>query len=488
MLQSSNFKLRERILLGYGFPLVLTVAATALVIANAKRVDQQSAAIDRGWVMVRDTDRLELLLYKRQSLVRAYLLTSDQQFLQQYETTVTNYQELLQSVESSAKFSAPDQAQRIETVQQLGQAIFAANMELAELIKAGKTDAAIISFKQGKVLSLVEQASATFRSLNQREDELQDEREKEGRAALQLLVTSAIVGTLTAIVLAVIVAFWLASRITRQISEIASNIAASSAEIAATVEQQERSAVQQSTAVNETTTTMDQLSTSAQQSAQQAQTATNSAQQVEMLAGKGNAAVNQTLENMATLAQRVEAVANQILHLNEQTGQIGNISGLVADLANQTNMLALNAAVEAVRAGEQGKGFAVVAAEIRKLADQSKQSAEKINTLVSDIQGAINLTVLVTDESTKVAEQGSQITQQTAEVFNQVMASITQIVTNVQQISLNAQQQSMGIQQVVTAMTALNGVARDTASGISQTRVSTHELNGAAQNLKSVVS
>jgi len=101
---------------------------------------------------------------------------------------------------------------------------------------------------------------------------------------------------------------------------------------------------------------------------------------------------------MLTLTSRVDAVSAQITHLSEQTEQIGSISGLVADLANQTNMLALNAAIEAVRAGEQGKGFAVVAGEIRKLAAGSRESAEKIKWLVTDIQTAIRSTVIATEE------------------------------------------------------------------------------------------
>jgi methyl-accepting chemotaxis protein len=75
--------------------------------------------------------------------------------------------------------------------------------------------------------------------------------------------------------------------------------------------------------------------------------------------------VEQTLESMIILKENVKAIAQQIMRLNEQTNQIGNISSVVTDLANQTNMLALNAAVEAVRAGENAKDFNVLATEIR---------------------------------------------------------------------------------------------------------------------------
>lgn len=487
MFNFSTLKLKNRILLGYGVPLCLTVAATTLVIVNAKLLDQYTDDTTKGWMLVRDTNRLEKLLYKRQALIRSYLLTTDVQFWQQYEQSVNDYNTAMKSLEQMVTFSVPQQAERLEELKRLGREIFSENTALGDLIRANKNQEAVRRFNQGKILSLVEEAEEVFQSLNITEDKLQDERRASGEAAMQSLVGSAIVGALAAVVIATAIGIWIASRITQQVNEIASNIAASSTEIAATVEQQESTAIHQANSVSETTATMDQLSVSAQQSAEQAQTATYSAQQVLALAQEGNESVSQTVSKMSILAERVQSVAAQILRLSEQTNQIGNVSELVADLARQTNMLALNAAVEAVRAGDQGKGFAVVAAEIRKLADQSKQSAEKISILVNDVQSAISSTVKVTDESTKAVEQGTQVTQETAEVFNQVTEAINGITMNVQQIYLNSKQQAAGVQQVVAAMDALNIAARDTASGISQTRASTHQLNHAAQNLKAVV-
>jgi methyl-accepting chemotaxis protein len=173
--------------------------------------------------------------------------------------------------------------------------------------------------------------------------------------------------------------------------------------------------------------------------------------------------------------------------LSEQTNQIGGISGLVGHLANQTNMLALNAAVEAARAGEHGKGFGVVAREIRLLADQSKKSAEKINALVTDIQAAINTTVMVTDEGRKKVDLGMQLVQETAETFIGVTDSINNVFLNSQQISLSSKQQAIAMQQVVDAMNAINMGAKESASGITQVKVSTQQLKEAAQELKAVV-
>jgi methyl-accepting chemotaxis protein len=177
----------------------------------------------------------------------------------------------------------------------------------------------------------------------------------------------------------------------------------------------------------------------------------------------------------------------QIMQLSEQTDRIGNISSVVSDLANQTNMLALNAAVEAVRAGEHGKGFGVVASEIRKLSDRSKKSATQINLLVADIQKAINSTVMVTDEGTKTVESGVNIASETAAAFAGVANAINNVVLSSQQVSLNAKQQAVAIEQVVEAMNSLNQAAAQTASGITQTKVGTQKLNEAALDLKAII-
>lgn len=467
----SNLKLRGRILLGYGVPLLLTFISMAAVILNAKKVEEQALLADRGWLLVQKTDRLELLLHKRQALVRNYFLTKDEVFWKDYEESVSDYNALMKQADEFTVFSVPEQKKRLEEVKALGSEIYQANVELRDLIRSGNINEALKRFSGGNILPLVEKTSEIFRDLNQTEDQLQEQRKKEGQIAMQWLIITAMVGTISAAILAIAIGFWLASRIAQQINEIASSIAASSTEIAATVEQHERVAAQQATAANETTVTMDELGVSSRRSAEQAESAAMSAHQA--LALVGGAFQDSVSRNDSNLKQKVGQIAEQILCLSEQTSQIGSISNLVSDLANQTNMLALNAAVEAVRAGEHGKGFGVVAGEIRKLADQSRKSAEQINSLVTDIQNSTNSTIMVTDEGTKTVEN--------------IIAAISNINLNSQQISLTAKEQSVAIQQVVAAMNMLNQGAAETASGISQTKVSTHQLSESSQKLKAVV-
>ncbi|HEY9850087.1 MAG TPA: methyl-accepting chemotaxis protein [Leptolyngbyaceae cyanobacterium] len=295
------------------------------------------------------------------------------------------------------------------------------------------------------------------------------------------------IGPITAVIFGIYFSITIAKPLGAKITAIVNTIVASSAEIAATVEQQERTVRQQAVSVNQTTTSMGELGASSQQSAEQASAATTGARQALNRVEQGTQAVEQTLEKMAKLKEKVEGIAEQISRLSQQTNQIGNISGLVSELANQTNMLALNAAVEAVRAGEHGKGFGVVASEIRKLADRSKKSADKINILVGDIQNAISSTVMVTDEGSKTVEIGVKIAEQTSAAFSGIASSINEVFLNSQEISLNIKEQAVAIQQVFEAMNILNLAAKETAIGIAQVKDSTQKFNEIALILKTVV-
>ncbi|HBL62846.1 MAG TPA: methyl-accepting chemotaxis protein [Cyanobacteria bacterium UBA8803] len=302
--------------------------------------------------------------------------------------------------------------------------------------------------------------------------------------SLKIVAALIILGSLAAVLPLGIVR---SRHLSNLIKHLVHAISTASQQIFSTLEEQERVASQQAASVNETTTTMDELEASSRQSAEQAKAAVAAAQQALQLTQGGTQAVGETLEGMFTLEKKVGAIAEQIVRLSEQANQIGSISQLVSDLANKTNMLALNSSVEAVRAGEHGKGFSVVANEIRKLADQSQRSAEKISLLVSEIQGAINSTVMVTDEGTKTVTAGVQIAKKTDQAFTGVADAVNKVVLNNQQISLNLKQQVDAIQQVVQAMESINQGAKETAIGINQTKVGTQQLNETALNLQEMV-
>ncbi len=296
-----------------------------------------------------------------------------------------------------------------------------------------------------------------------------------------------IAGIVIGILLAFGIGYWIIRSITGRVTESVSAMSSTSTEIASTVEQHERTASSQSASVSETTTTMDELNASTRRSAEQADAVTSISKQALSTTVEGVKMANQASAGMSNLKQKVGAIGEQILKLSEQTGQIRGIANMVTDIAGQINMLALNAAVEAVRAGESGKGFSVIAQEVRKLADQGKKSAEKVNTIVADIQKATNSAVMVTEAGTKTVEDVAQIAQRAGESFGSLSGIANNVYENAQQVSLNMKQQVAAIKQVTEAMNNINTGAKETAAGISQTKIGIQRLNDAAQELKKMV-
>ncbi|MEL6437706.1 MAG: methyl-accepting chemotaxis protein [Cyanobacteria bacterium J06621_8] len=301
----------------------------------------------------------------------------------------------------------------------------------------------------------------------------------------QLKLIDTFVALVSLIALGVIVAGSL--RISKTLNLFTSGINESSDDIASKVETQEAVANEQANSVSQTTTTVDLLGETSRRSAAKAEESAKSASTALSLAETGAQTVEETRVGMESLKERVREIAEQIINLSEQTEQIAGVSELVGDLANQTNMLALNAAVEAARAGEYGKGFGVVAGEIRKLADQSRKSADQINSLVTDIQAAMNTAVMVTDEGKKTAESSIELALNTAESFIGVKDAVNNVFTNTSDISEAAKQQAVGIQEILAAVNALNLGAMDTAADMAEVKTSTVSLKQSAEELKAIV-
>lgn len=280
------------------------------------------------------------------------------------------------------------------------------------------------------------------------------------------------------------IAAWLRGNIHTILTNAINALSSSSSQISATSEEHEKVLAQQASAVNETTTTMDELDAAARLSTEHAHTAAELVHNAVSNAQEGGHIVEQMIDSMADLQAKVGAISEQIMHLSDKTGQIDNIISTVSELANQTNMLALNAAVEAAHAGEQGKGFAVVAKEIRKLADQSKKSAERIAVLVRDVQEVTSTTVMVAEDGANTLNDTTNTVEQAGGSFSSLAGAVATISDNVQQIALSAKQQETAIEQVVVAMDNINEGAKQSSVGLRQTRDGVDQLVSLARDIR----
>jgi methyl-accepting chemotaxis protein len=370
-----------------------------------------------------------------------------------------------------------------EKVQNIYQKYVAARPHWFELQQAGKIREAA-EYRAATTTPFGAQTVEEFTSLIDLQREVGKKKHDDIEAKVRSLTTLLVITFIFAFVIALTMTILVSQNILKPVVKSVNKIVYSSQEISSTIEWQERTVSQQATAVNQTTTTMNELGVSSQHSAEQAAASAVAAHQALSLADGGTQSVEYSVKGIETLKEKVGKIAGQIMELSDRTVQIGGISNLVSELANQTNMLAINAAVEAVRAGEHGKGFSVVAGEIRKLADESKIAAQKIKILVTEIQSAIGNTVMVTEEGTKTAEEGIRLARGTTQVFTGVKEAIDRVFLNNQQISLNVKQQAFAIQQVLEAMKSINLGAYETTAGIARVKDNIILLDRTVQELQ----
>ncbi|AYB41418.1 methyl-accepting chemotaxis protein [Brevibacillus laterosporus] len=234
----------------------------------------------------------------------------------------------------------------------------------------------------------------------------------------------------------------------------------------------------QAVATSESARTMEEMSSGIFKIAESANAIVDSSAKTSEDVQNGNQKVIVVTEQMEAIRQSVEESASIMEQLQKHSGQISEMSTAIVDIAEQTNLLSLNAAIEAARAGEQGRGFAVVANEVRKLADQSKQTADRIQEII------IQVTSLTQDASEVMkrkvhadVQKGIVVTTEAREAFTNIQASTQHIVEQIHDVSAITEQMSASAQEVSASMREIAQIAQGmAASSQSVTGASEEQL------------
>ncbi len=159
--------------------------------------------------------------------------------------------------------------------------------------------------------------------------------------------------------------------------------------------------------------------------------------------------------------------------IEQSASEIGQIIGVIDEIAFQTNLLALNAGVEAARAGEAGKGFAVVAQEVRELAQRSAVAAKEIKALVSNSGQQVNIGVTLVND--------------TGQGLSRINEFVALIDSNIDALSTGALEQSAGLKQISIAVNELDQMTQQNAAMVEETTALSHSLSAASTHLTSLV-
>ncbi|MFB5253057.1 methyl-accepting chemotaxis protein [Bacillus mycoides] len=225
----------------------------------------------------------------------------------------------------------------------------------------------------------------------------------------------------------------------------------------------------QVTNIHESSKAMNDLTNGVQSVAESAATVAEVSVATTDRVNNGSKVIKQSITQMNNVHAVVEETSTVIERLIMRTQHIDKALDAITNIAEQTNLLALNAAIEAAHAGENGKGFAVVAAEVRDLAEQSKQSANEINDLIKSIQQDTKDTVQIMRKGHEEATQGRNAANEADEAFSTIMKDIHKITRQIQEVSATTEEMSAGTEEINASLSVVSETSTRVAKDTNQT-------------------
>ncbi|WP_020062726.1 methyl-accepting chemotaxis protein [Bacillus sp. 123MFChir2] len=212
----------------------------------------------------------------------------------------------------------------------------------------------------------------------------------------------------------------------------------------------------QVTSIQESSIAMNDVADGVQTVAESASTVAEVSVATTNRINSGSKVIKQSITQMNNVHKVVEETSTVIERLVMRTQEIDKALNAITNIADQTNLLALNAAIEAARAGDNGKGFAVVAAEVRDLAEQSKQSANEINDLIKSIQQDTKDTVQIMKKGQEEAKQGSNAANEAEQAFSTIMTDVHKIAQQIQEVSATTEEMAAGTEEINATLSAVS--------------------------------
>ena len=271
------------------------------------------------------------------------------------------------------------------------------------------------------------------------------------------------------------------------IKSTSDNLASASHELSASAEQMSRGVTEQSGRANQIAASSTEMSQAIIDIAKNSSNIASSATETLKVANDGETVVDKSVEEVRAIASTVNESAERMTALGEQSKHIGEILGVIQDIADQTNLLALNAAIEAARAGEQGRGFAVVADEVRKLAERTGKATSEIGGMIGGIQGEMEKAVMSMEDGTKKVEVGVEYSARAGEALRNIVGSVGELQTMVQQIATATEEMSTTSEHISGDIETIANVSKETSVSSEQIAKASSDLAHLAGNLQGVV-
>ncbi len=236
-------------------------------------------------------------------------------------------------------------------------------------------------------------------------------------------------------------------------------------------------------ATEEITASVEEVASGAQSSAQKSTDMAGEVEQARTAGEDGVKAIGRAVASIKKVASDADGSAKEVKSLGDRAREIQNFVAQIGGIADQTNLLALNAAIEAARAGEAGRGFAVVAEEVRKLAEESNEAAQKIADLASIITKDLDEVVSAAENNAKDSLESSNLAEETRDTIDQMMEALSRIASATQDMAAVAEEQAASSEEIASAVQNIASRVNDSAESADTVRGQMVEVGTAAERV-----
>src|SRR5438876_19168 len=479
----------------FGAVLAMVLVLFLVNLTAVYREHSAKAAAGKALQLADASDKVRFQMMQNRLYLSNYLLSGDSREVERMNDGARVLEDKLRMAESLAESDQQRSAiQKVQQTEQNWARDFATPLEekRKEVDSGNATVAELqIFYLQKDASSWVKAATEYLDAADQENKKVIEDRRKSDESASTWTVAIALISTLVALVLGIVIAYTSAKSITQPLNELmtvaqrignagdldheinfsrkieglrklvqnvrdaASQVASASTQVAGASDESAKISLQTASAIDEVTSTMHEMSVNVQNMVKSTQVQASSVSETsasidQMVASiqrvadtakvlldisnrsreevhSGINTMEKATEGLNKINSTIRSSGEIIDVLGQRADDIGKIIEVIDDLAEQTNLLALNAEIEAAHSGQHGLGFAVVADEVRKLAEKSAQSTKEISELIQSIQKEARKAVENMDRSTGIVNDGLGLGQE----LNAALRKISNVVTEV---------------------------------------------------------
>ena len=271
------------------------------------------------------------------------------------------------------------------------------------------------------------------------------------------------------------------------IADIARQVSFATEDVHSGMKVSHDSAVQQSEATSSAAAAIEEVTVSIGEVATHAKMTEETATHAGEVSRQGTAVTQNASRKIESLADTVRQSAEQVESLGQRSEEIGRVTGVIKEIADQTNLLALNAAIEAARAGEAGRGFAVVADEVRKLAERTTRATREIAEMTQTIHDETQQAVTGMRSGAQQVADGVHLVNETEETLHQINQEMGKTTEMVGEISHASQEQQAAMTELAQSVERVSHMTEQNVAVINQTSATVDYLNAVVTRMRKAV-